>query len=684
MLKKKRKESDKTPPTPSSSATDDTKRRKSMSNKQSTTIIKNLAESNDSSNDDIGRQEFSIDMNDAMILFDFIGGSGDPFITTKIKGIESRALENGANVILKTTSESLGSLFDMEILENPVDDLYMITSYWRVMGMCPYLLISNNNRLYIRIPPPTKDVHMKVIATAYSYVVHLKSVPGYENPLFNTNKNGGNNGESKNKIVPFINEIKSEHKDQKAYIPSGTVFKNGDYTSKKITNNPLRRSFFEPHNDDSDATHKKKIYIVKSGVFLWKDRQTPRKDNGGLIISTLRNINDQYKRLDLRDRIDIQTLRDQSRSHIYTSKSEQTAKSSSNSKKNNFGGNPGEQVPMSQLLGAEEDCGYDYAGNRVEPSATDEDWKTILETRDAFSSKVSSGTPLELNRANQQNSTFTSPIKHVLRDDERVVGSNSSSRNHITDSVVQRYRETIAAIIGERSGTYAQTVQDVKMEAERLKTKVSEVRNAVGKAWSHFYTVVTYDTHKDSTINKIINDERNIPNEDELKIFREMSFVEVNFIQIPEIPSMKEVILLRDLNAIDDQELFAIVRKDVGLNPLEIKLKGLTSNPFVLPSTLDKEKIDIERERLKLEWEKIRVQERISLNQNRNQDKTGDAGEPPETDKEKNKEEKPERKTPEEKQKGKETERKTSEEKQKGKETGRKTSEEKQKKKGKK
>lgn len=546
----------------------------------------NSASKNSYNKDDNGERRIDINMQDALTLFDYLDGKHDVYIKSSVDAMNSGALKGGANVISNISGDMVGSIFDIELLENPRTDIELILKYWRVCGFCPYFIIKNGDRLYIRIIPPTEDLNLQVTHTVYESRIDVRNLPGYINPILEEEKKGHTSNVYASDNMPA----------------GGVVFNKG---ANNLT-----------EDEKQDRRRKKRklalaIQILHSGVFVWGERSLPREINGGRVITPLRSLYQEWRTLTLRKFVQLISDRSSSRTHVYIAKTDSSGGNSSGNsgKTNNLGRNPGEQVSindlMADVLGADmddmESGGIPGSSRSNEP--TERDWQELSAVRERLRHGIYENEKDAIQSSNS--ATSIDPFKHYLDEGERVVASTAAHAKLEIENDVKQYKAEISAYTGDHSDRAASTVEDARMENQRLHIAHDKIRQTVSSILVYFYSMLYFEDEKRALSDTMIKNGEEKMSDSHKGFIRRRELVRVEFIEIPEMVNLVDVINVRDSNAITDEEFMRIQRNYVGMGGAHPDGKDVPLNRWILPSEQIKQQMKLDSQRLKMDEKKM-------------------------------------------------------------------------------
>lgn len=509
------------------------------------------------SNQKYAEQRVTVDMEECMILFDFLSNR-DAFLSRSINMVDSRAIKDGARVLHAFSGEPVGSLEDIRVLEHPQEDLRKIISYWRVMGMCPYFLMRDRHskHLFVRIPKPSPLMDIEICTDAYGERGIFRSMPGYQNPSL-------------------------------------------DEISKAST------GMDQTHVDKPSNPEKRSVVIVDSGVFLWQDRIIlPQSETGGKVITPLRDIYEKWKLKKVRQVVHVNVQRSLAQTHIWTSQDQTPA----SFRKNNLGGNIGEQQPIGELLEGMQDR-YDEAEDvdaRKADGNDDEIWTGLFFSHFFDQHRFSSAPTVD----DIPSFTCVQPSVHHLKENERVAGMMQASSNVDLSKIETDYRTDVSSYAGQRTENHGLTIPDVRIQGEKIKNSLDEIRKVVSDFWEYAYAIVFADKEKATILDTVMRDPtRDSLSEEEHEFLRRRSFVKVHFLKLPDIQSMKELMGPYEAGAIEDEEAILILRNYLGLPPFVSGKR--TINRMMLSSEVEKRKLKLEETRIEIEKEKVKNQSQL-------------------------------------------------------------------------
>lgn len=536
-----------------------------------------------------------VDWEDSKRLFNFLF-QADPMLIGALGCIDSKATQQGGLVKSNTGMGAvLGNMFTVAVLEHPVQDLNMVRQYWRVMGMCPYLVIQNEQRTFIRIPDPSiSQMSIKVETGAHGTLVYLHSTVGYENPRDTKKKDDDGRGSGSyedpssdvmrygtRRAYGTVAYRANGHKPVEAKAPSNQFGEAGENGKKPTRKRRSRDGRFED--------------ILDSGVYLWRDRPLPSQSNGGKVVTELRSLYTHWTTLQLAKVLHLNTQRSLSRVTVITGVDEARFKPSGTT--NMRGGVPGEQISVRALMAEDlpqegEDVGASADINPEDLSETE--WKATLSTHFTGIAPGCKVSPQEV-------PTVTSvPPRKMDIGEKKTYGVVSASSILQLEALQNAYRVSVAAYTGKNmsseTGTKT-TALDSAMELETEACIVQRVQSAMANFFEHAYAVVMRDQELQQVVDSIMEEKREATTIEQ-ELFLSGEFIKVEFQNLTKIEDTSKIIEAIDMGSITEEEGLVMYRLMIGM-PINQDTPKLKLNRLVLPSELERRKLLLQEKALR-------------------------------------------------------------------------------------
>lgn len=569
---------------------------------------------------------------DAQQLFDFLY-EGDPQLAAGVRAVDHKALMQGNTVISRVDeNQVLGSMMELDVLEHPRTDLLLVIAYWRVMGMCPYLLVSNKRGMFVRIVDPfTPDVKIEVTHGVHGKYAVLKSLPGYVNPI-TAESNKGRKPNDRGSIMTGDTEIYRELTRQ-PWMPIG--FKPGRARNPippKMNDASLvpgERGVADPSQNEAEAQQQMNEneaaeHILDSGVFVWNNRPLPTAASGKRVISEVRTLMNMWHQLGAATQMHLDTQRSLTRWSYFTSEDEERYKAAGG--RNMRGGVAGEQVSAADLMAStsrpERGGGYE----RTDPSElTEAEWSTVIGSH--FTPGIQHQQQHQQHKPPASTLAFQPPHERKL-DGRRILSTMAPSNILQLQYLQETYRAQVDVYTGRDNTGIAQTSTGALMQQDRVNSLVQHLQNAVAVFFEHAYERVYLDREVELLSQRIIKSGREAATAQEKRPFEENRLVQVQFKKGVAVElDTRTIIESVDMGAITPQEALDLQREHLGLL-VSRESVGLELNRLVLPSEQHKQEMALRQKdmnlkhKLALEGKKLDLKQREIDAQPRLQDST--------------------------------------------------------------